>query len=101
MLSLRLFAWAAFAVAALCIVVAIAAEALILISPAIAALISGVLFLAADRAIFLLTEIKDALKGTQPAIEPSLDTTPSAARETRSIEEISRDIENLKTRAAT
>lgn len=67
MIYLRLASYLCFAVAALCAIAAIANEDIYFVVPAVSVAIVGVVFLAMDRALILLSEIRDALVPSSPS----------------------------------
>lgn len=94
MQAMVIIAWVNFAIAG---VLAFAAtnRAPGLLSPAIMAAVSGCLFLAIDKALTLLAEIRDRLPA--PEVKPA--AAPSQLPEgtlTRSLSEIEADLERMK-----
>lgn len=98
MYSLRLFSWALFAVAGLCLVTALATEELIFIPASVSSLATGLMFLAADKALLILGEIRDAVSGHSKPLEHSEAVNQVPTKPARSIEEISSDLKAMKQR---
>ncbi len=98
MYSLRLFSWALFVVAALCLLTALATEELIFIPASVSSLATGLLFLAADRALLILAEIRDAVSGEIKSVEHHKVDAEIPTSPVRSIEEISSDLKAMKQR---
>lgn len=96
MLALRFCAWGAFALAAFVGAVGLANEAVMMITAAISAAVSGVLFLALDRIIELLDAIRSAVSGPNEEAVASETTQMQPTPPTRSIGELSSDIEKMK-----
>ncbi|PWE30000.1 hypothetical protein DDZ14_16295 [Maritimibacter sp. 55A14] len=97
--SLKLLAWIAYGLAALCALAGLGTEDILFVVPAVAAAISGVLFTALEKIIEALHAIRDAL---QPGIAaPSEDTNGQVDRApTKSLEELKGDIDRLKAKAS-
>jgi hypothetical protein len=94
MIYLRIASYGCFGVAALCVVAALAAEDIYFAVPAISVGLVGVLFLAFDRALFLLSEIRDALVTS----ESSSPVAVPAATETAIASDISQGLQDLSSR---
>jgi hypothetical protein len=77
MTLVRVVAWIYLAVAALAVVAGAGEETFGLVAMGFAAAVAGVVFLAIDRIIVLLTEIRDRLppQATAPEPEPPLPDT--------------------------
>lgn len=74
---------------------AIGGENPFLIVPAASLAIAGVLFAAFERAISLLTEIRDAL--TRPAEEVAAEAvSPTEPQEEKSVEQLKADLDRMK-----
>lgn len=94
MQSLKVFAWLSFGAAALCLLAAIVTGFEGYLLPAVSGGVAGVLFLALDRIVSLMTEIRDALVIREP--EPTVET--AAAVPTRTLAEVDADIKRLARR---
>ncbi|MGK8232580.1 hypothetical protein ACLGGT_21415 [Roseovarius sp. MS2] len=77
MAALRYAAYACFAASFLCIVAFFVSEEVFFIVPAVSVSIVGVLFLAFDRALSILVDIRDALIAPS-SLNPALDEIPSS-----------------------
>lgn len=92
--AIKMIAWIHFGLAALLTIMALNGK-LALLPPAIAVAIAGCLFIAIDKGLTLLTEIRDRLpEPSMTIVEPKHVTTQSAP--TRSLAELDADLQRLK-----
>lgn len=97
---LRGAAWVAFALSAFALFMAFSQNYLLFFSAAAQAGFVGIILLAADRALTMLTQIRDALApqyATQMEQEAPQPATPSAPP--RSVAELAADLERLKAKS--
>ncbi len=94
--AINLIAWINF-IAAGILALATFAGNIAFLSPAVAAAISGCLFLAIDRALILLAEIRDRLPEPS-ARQPEQPSKLPEGTPTRSLAEIEADLERMKSR---
>lgn len=99
---LTIFAWGAFALAAVAVIATFALEAPMLIASVIVLIAAGAIFLALDRALTLLTDIRGALvEGDRQltdlptAVEADPAKEPTAIR---SASELADDLARMKAR---
>lgn len=97
MVALRVAGWSAFGFSGIALVLLINDGFTPYLGAALSLILGGVLLLAADRALQLLADIRDALvkSGTSP-VEDNAETKILA--EPRSAAEITQDIDRLKNR---
>lgn len=95
--AISAIAWINFAAAVILGLMALGGN-IFMISPAIAAAISGCLFLAIDRALTLLTEIRDRLPEPERKDEPAPSRLPGGTP-TRTISEIEADLAKVREKA--
>lgn len=97
--SLKLLAWIAYGLAALCALAGLGTEDILFVVPAVVAAISGVLFTALEKIISALHAIRDVLQTSEAAptedVNGQIDRAP-----TKSLEELTGDIDRLKSKAA-
>lgn len=94
--AIRIIAWINFIAAGVLMIASLNRNPFLL-SPAIVAAISGCLFLAIDKALTLLTEIRDRLpQTTAPATERP--TRPIDGAPIRSIADIEADLIKMKSK---
>lgn len=92
--AIKMIAWIHFGLAALLTYMALYGN-FGLLPPAIAVAIAGCLFIAIDKGLTLLTEIRDRLpEPSMTIVEPEHVTTQSAP--TRSLAELDADLQRLK-----
>lgn len=101
MASLRLIAWFFAVIGAVLLIMTVTNEYYGLITPALTALISSVVFFAADKALVLLTEIRDAISQplSKTGAEGVAPDAPSRQTPTKSLKEIEADIERLRAKS--
>lgn len=106
MTTLKYCSWAAYAICGFLLVASVVTEKFLLIVPAVTSAICGILFVAFDRIVSLLSEIRDSLKLTAlagPATagldldEPVTSVEASAA----SIARLTANLEAAKRRQGT
>ncbi|MFC3569199.1 hypothetical protein [Paracoccus simplex] len=93
--AITIIAWINFIAAGILALMAFSGN-LFLLSPAVAAAISGFLFLAIDKALTLLAEIRDRLPAS-PVPEQQLPLPPEGTP-TRSFAEIEADLARMKSK---
>lgn len=94
-------AYACWALAALALIICLREGDVLLFAGSVSVAISGVLFFAFERVISLLTDIRDTLQGgaknePEPLLAPQTDTPPMTEKPTRSLAELSADLDRLK-----
>jgi hypothetical protein len=100
---IKIIAYVCFGLAGLFVILAIAGEELVLIAASISVALMGVLLLALDKIISTLVEIRDAVVGsgvetTEVTVQSTSVDEAEAAKPTRSVQEISADLERLKSK---
>jgi predicted RecB family endonuclease len=100
---IKIIAYVCFGLAGLFVISAIAGEELALIAVSISVAVMGVLLLALDKIISTLVEIRDAVVGseieaTEVMVQSASVDEAEAAKPARSIQEISADLERLKSK---
>lgn len=96
MQSLKWLGYSSWALAALFAVIGISEGIPISLVAALSLAISGILFLAFDQMIFLLTEIRDSLKQSATKEPAPLPRADEPAKPPRSLDEITADLNRLK-----
>jgi hypothetical protein len=100
---IKIIAYVCFGLAGLFVLLALAGEEFALIAVSISVAVMGVLLLALDKIISTLVEIRDAVVGsgieaTEVMVQPTSVDEAIAAKPARSIQEISADLERLKSK---
>lgn len=98
MIMLRAVSWAAFGGGAVCLLAILGTGDWFFLMPAISGGVSGVVFAAMDRAISILEDIARSVKSVgHTEDKPAPDTeTPAEPRTPRSIEDLTKDLERMK-----
>lgn len=98
MIMLRVVSWAAFGGGAVCLVALLGTGDWFFLTPAISGGVSGAVFAAMDRAISILEDIAGSVKAggrNEVQVEQAI-VAPAEVRAPRSIDELSRDLERMK-----
>lgn len=97
MLALKSIAWGAFALSGLAILLAFGLDDPVFIGMAVSLAVSGVFFLALDRMIELLTEIRDRLPARAAVAAPEAEPAVVAGRvPTQTVSELRAELDRLR-----
>jgi energy-converting hydrogenase Eha subunit E len=99
MIALMWIGWGAIAMGALGAIVALGEEDVFLLSAALSLVVSGVVFLALDRVVRLLTDIRDSVRPATtavPEVDPEIEADHPLGFQPRTPQELQLAIDKMR-----